>query len=776
MGIEQKPKNFGKYEIIRELGSGNMGRVLLVHDPDRNIQLALKIMLAGEHADQKQEDRFFAETSAMQRLKHPNIVQIYDVGKHNGINFFTMECVDGVDLDDFLKSRKISSRRAVEIFIKIAQAIQHAHEKNILHRDIKPGNIILRNAKDPLVTDFGLARSTREASRITQTGALLGTPAFMAPEQARGKTKEIDERTDIYALGVTLYKMLTRQLPFNASTSLATLQKVVNTTPTPVRKINPLIPQDLENICMKAIEKKKEHRFSSVKEMIEDLERFLDGVSVSTPQSSPRLKNLRASISQYKVHLFLGALLLISLLGHVYTLQGQSNVKSQKLFSKQDVQIISPSFLKKESFDAIPSSVYEMKLEVKLPSDIIEIHTQGKRIPWNKPKTNFKTNVPLVYGENLIDITFLDKFERYYKLRRKVERKKAKGSFLFHDNVERLSKAKTYSITPLKLKWKFSMKNSEITFTPLVLNNRIFFGSRNSFFYCVNDKGQLVWKFESSAPIAGYGTISEGVVYFGNNYGDVYGLDIHSGNQLFFYRTKQPQRFSPLIRENTIYLNTDEENFYAIDLETAQKKWHFVGEKGDELYSSPSFYKQTIIIPEYSGKVYALDCKNGDVLWKKKINPHNFGSPIVIDDTVYIVFDGIFCAFNAKNGELLWDCKLEGEIVSTGILYGYSVLITNTKGILHSVDLTKRKVVSKIKTSPLDHGAKMWSSPTMAGEDVFLNSLQYFYSINIKTKEITIHHKTEYTKKHYTYSSPVIHGKSIYVGSTDGVLYAYKGK
>ncbi|BBM85305.1 serine/threonine-protein kinase [Candidatus Uabimicrobium amorphum] len=770
-------KHFAKYKIIKELGSGNMGRVLLVHDPDKNMQMALKIMLAGEHAGEEQENRFFKETSAMQRLQHPNIVQIHDVGRHNNINFFTMEYLEGDDLETFLEKRKVSSRRAVEIFIKVAQAIQHAHEKNILHRDIKPGNIIMRNDKEPVVTDFGLARSTREASRITQTGALIGTPAYMAPEQARGKVKDIDERTDIYALGITLYKILTQQLPFNAATPLATLHKVVNSPPTPVRKINPLIPQDLENICMKAIAKSKKDRFNTARKMVDELQRFLDGVSTNTAQASSRFVNFKFWANKYKTYILLTVLLLFSVTGNVYALLKSNTLVENTL--KQSIQIISPNFLKKGSSDAIPSVKGKIALKVSLPMGITEIHTTKQRISWDRKKTNFTLDIPLSYGANTIEVIFFSASGQYYKLRRNVLRAKPQNSVFFHGNLQRLYKAKPHSPTPLKLNWQFPVKNTRITFSPLVLGKRILFGCRNGFFYCIDDSGNFLWKFKSSATIKGYGAIYNGVVYFGNVNGDVYGLDIYSGKKLFYYNVIQPQRFSPIIVDDVIYINTEKNLLFAVDLKTSKKKWRFKGDKGDELYSSPALYKDLIILSEYNDTVYALNRSNGNIVWQKTVAAHSYNSPIVIDDKVYVTVHGKFYAFDAQTGKELWDCELQGRFYSTGVYYQNMIVVINRRGVLQAVDLKKHKVKWNLKTSPpmVTKKNQVLSSLIIAGDDVFIHSVEAFYSFNIKTKQKTIYHQIPESTKHSdNYSTPKIYGTSLYITTIDGFLKAYHTK
>ncbi len=284
--LREKLEALGKYKIIRELGQGNMGQVLLVEDPDRG-PLALKLMLASAaEKSALNEDRFFREIKAMERMDHPNIVSIYDYGTIKTINYFTMDCISGQPLSSILqKEKKLPSRKAARLMIKIARAIHYAHTKNIIHRDIKPGNIMINSQNEPIVMDFGLARPLRDAQKLSQTGAILGTPAYMAPEQAEGKTDQIDERTDVYALGTTLYQMIAGQTPFSGRDPMSILFKVIDSPILPPQKINPLVPLELQEVCLKALAKKKEDRYPSAEEMAQDLQFFLEG------EKLPKLNN-----------------------------------------------------------------------------------------------------------------------------------------------------------------------------------------------------------------------------------------------------------------------------------------------------------------------------------------------------------------------------------------------------------------------------------------------------------------------------------------------------
>ncbi|BBM85751.1 serine/threonine protein kinase [Candidatus Uabimicrobium amorphum] len=278
----------GRYVVLRKIGEGNFGQVFLVRDPEWNRELALKI-ICGSMSNNLSIKRFYREVQAISQLKHPNIVGIYEVGQDRNNHFYTMDYICGKSLGDVIEEEKrLNSRKAAKMMIKVANAVHYAHQQNVIHRDIKPDNIMIDESSQPFLADFGLAKATRGGSRLSQTGSVVGTPAYMPPEQASGKNKTIDEKADIYSLGATLYEMVTGVIPFPGNSAIAVLYRVTYSRPTPPREINHNISQDLENIILKCLEKKKQDRYASAAEMSEDLERYLEGASI---KATPKRKN-----------------------------------------------------------------------------------------------------------------------------------------------------------------------------------------------------------------------------------------------------------------------------------------------------------------------------------------------------------------------------------------------------------------------------------------------------------------------------------------------------
>jgi len=265
----------GDYELLAELGRGGMGVVYKARQASLKRLVALKMILAGGHAGAADLARFRTECEAIARLQHPNIVQVYEVGEHEGKPFFSLEFCPGGSLDKKLDGTPWQPGDAARLLETLARAMHAAYEKKVIHRDLKPANILLSEKGLAKITDFGLARKIDEAGQ-TASAAVMGTPSYMAPEQAEGK-KDVGPAADVYALGAILYECLTGRPPFKAATPLDTAMQVVSDEPVPLRRLQSKTPVDLETICLKCLQKEPMKRYTTALELAEDLQRFQAG-------------------------------------------------------------------------------------------------------------------------------------------------------------------------------------------------------------------------------------------------------------------------------------------------------------------------------------------------------------------------------------------------------------------------------------------------------------------------------------------------------------------
>ncbi|MBI3269404.1 MAG: protein kinase [Planctomycetes bacterium] len=282
---------FGDYDILEELARGGMGVVYRARQRSLHRVVALKVLLEGEGAGAAQVRRFQREASSAARLAHPGIVQVHEVGVRDGIHYFSMELVEGRTLLQLIEAEQPSPRRAADLLRRVAEALAYAHVQGILHRDIKPQNILVDREDRPRLSDFGLVKDFAQDSRLTASGVVLGTPMYMSPEQARGDLDAMDRRSDVFSLGAVLYHALAGRPPFEAGGALSVLHRVIHEEPAPIRGLAREVHRDLETICLKALAKEPEGRYPTAGELAEDLGRFLEGqpIRARPPSAAARV-------------------------------------------------------------------------------------------------------------------------------------------------------------------------------------------------------------------------------------------------------------------------------------------------------------------------------------------------------------------------------------------------------------------------------------------------------------------------------------------------------
>jgi serine/threonine-protein kinase len=308
------------YTLVRELGRGGMGVVFLARQLRLQRLVAVKMPL--DTLGVQEWLRFRTEAQAAARLQHPHIVQVYETAEHDGLPFLVMEYVEGGNLAHQLANAPLEARRAAELLVKLAQAIHYPHSRGVIHRDLKPSNVLLSGDGTPKITDFGIARrlddngspTAAPLAAQTQTGVVLGTPSYMAPEQAAGKGKEVGPAADVYALGAVLYQCLTGRPPFKAPTVLETLHEVLHEEPLPPRQLLRGLPRDLETVCLKCLRKEPRRRYATAQELADDLARFLDGKPVKARRVGPAERVARWARRRPGTAVLLAAVLLLGAL------------------------------------------------------------------------------------------------------------------------------------------------------------------------------------------------------------------------------------------------------------------------------------------------------------------------------------------------------------------------------------------------------------------------------------------------------------------------------
>lgn len=275
------PCRFGDYELLEELGRGGMGIVYRARQISLNREVALKMILQGQLASPADRERFQSEAESAARLDHPGIVPVYEVGELDGHPYFSMKYVRGETLTQRLNAGLVSTKEGADILASVARAIHYAHRQGVLHRDLKPSNILIDKEGQPHVTDFGLAKRVQEAESLTRTGAILGTPAYMAPEQAAGRRGEVGPATDVFSLGTILYQMLTGRPPFQAASPVDTILLLLEQDVVAPRVVNPRVDRDLEMIALRCLQKPIDLRYDSANSLADDLEAYLKDEPIS---------------------------------------------------------------------------------------------------------------------------------------------------------------------------------------------------------------------------------------------------------------------------------------------------------------------------------------------------------------------------------------------------------------------------------------------------------------------------------------------------------------
>ncbi|MCZ2075589.1 MAG: protein kinase, partial [Bryobacterales bacterium] len=338
---EGSPQKLGRFEIRSRLGAGAFGAVYRAYDPVLDREVALKVPHAGTLQTDQDKARFLQEAKAAGKLRHPNIVPVYDAGAEGDQYFIAAAFIEGETLEHRIECRRPKLAQTVEIVIRLAEALDYAHRSGIVHRDIKPANTMLDAVGEPLLMDFGLARFEEHQSKLTQDGTVMGTPLYMPPEQAAGQHALVGPASDQYSLGVVLYELICGQTPFSGPPGLV-ISLVLHEEPPRPRSVDPRIPKDLETICLKAMSKDRQHRYESCGAMAEELRRFRAGEPILARPIGPaerlwrwcRRNPVIATLSATAALLLL-AVAIVTTVGHIRTSRALATAERHRRSAEQ---------------------------------------------------------------------------------------------------------------------------------------------------------------------------------------------------------------------------------------------------------------------------------------------------------------------------------------------------------------------------------------------------------------------------------------------------------
>lgn len=326
---------YGRYQIIEELGRGAMGIVYKAHDPQIDRLVALKVLRQDRLTSEDFIQRFLKEAKAIGRLSHPHIVTVYDVGEDHGTIYIAMEFLEGKPLNQVMGERKFGFKEIIEIGIQAAETLDHAHQKGIIHRDVKPSNILLQTSGQIKITDFGIAHiEDPSASVQTQAGEILGTPAYMSPEQVM--SRPVDGRSDLFSLGIILYELVTGRRPFVGENLAALFNSITQEIPSQPIRIHPELPQDLSQIIMKCLNKKQEERFQSGKALAEALKTTLLKMEPMAAELGPSKKSKTLFLFIIGIIVLLG---MGGTLSYLYLLPKKNNTVQKEVITKGSLKV-----------------------------------------------------------------------------------------------------------------------------------------------------------------------------------------------------------------------------------------------------------------------------------------------------------------------------------------------------------------------------------------------------------------------------------------------------
>jgi len=763
----------GKYHLEQEIGRGAMAVVYRATDTALNRQVALKVLPTYFSHDPEFVRRFQREAQVAASLSHPGIVQIYDVGEApDGTLYIAMQEA-GETLKRLLQHEgPLPLGRALAIAEQVAAALDYAHRRGVIHRDVKASNILLGPGDQTVLTDFGIARVGQE-SGITTPGFALGTPEYLAPEQAEAG-KPVDYRADLYALGVVLFEMLTGRVPFSADRPEAVLHAHIFTPPPSPSRLNPALPEAASQVLLKALAKDPNERYQSGAALVAALRGTFQVPSSTLPPTSTPTWNVKPGTPEQRrrgaevqrsspaplppgtsapqpwplllpVAGILAVLILCGGLGllTVAALRGTFQVPSSTLPPTS-----TPTWnVKPGTPTATPTRPPSpTPMPTLLPTATVTL-TPLPPTPTPLPPSPTPTSAPgLIPTPSGASAQWL----------------------MFRRGVEHSGVAEEALPLPLEKRWEFATGGPINMSSPAVVGGTAYIGSQDGKLYAVDiATGRQRWAFNAGGRIESSPAVAQGVVYFGAHNGKVYAVDAVRGEKLWEFATGDKVESSPAVIDGVVYIGSDDRRLYALDAATGRQKWAFQAEQ--RIFSSPAVVAGTVFVGGDDSKLYALDVSTGAKRWEFLTGWGVGSSPTVARGTVYVgSLDNKVYALDAQAGAKRWEFATGGGVLSSPAVTGGTVYVGSQDHTVYALDAATGRQLWAFAT-----GGSVTSSPAVVPGVVFVGSDDgKLYALDAASGRSL----WSFATGDKVLSSPAIANGMVFVGSWDGKLYAFGPK
>ena len=558
------PHKIGRYEIKREIGRGGMATVYLAYDPRFKRDVAIKVLPSQFLHDPKFRGRFRQEAQAIAALEHSAIVPVHDFGEYENQPYLVMRYMPGGSLTDRLEPGPLSVKKACQLLDRIARAIDTAHSRNVIHRDLKPGNILFDEHGDAYLSDFGIAKLQEGTASFTGS-AIIGTPAYMSPEQARGKGT-VDARSDIYSLGAVLFRTLTGKVPYEADTPVGQAIMHISEAVPRVRDVRPEVPQAVADVIERAMAKDPAERFGSARAMAQSLHRA--GIIPSGDEDTPTFdaRPTPLPVLRRRWGWALAGVMVLAVLGWGIYSRAAGD-------SESTTPTISP----------VPTVTAAATVISEATAAVVAVAEPTVVPPTETPVTPTDTVFPPT--DSPVPPT-------------------APVAAMFRGGPERTGVYEPGGPTLGRQLWKFKTGDF-VDSSPAISSGMVYFGSYDDHLYALDaGSGQEKWKFKTGDGIWSPPAISGGVVYFGSYDNYLYALDAGSGQEKWKFKTGARVYSSPAISGGVVYFGSLDSHLYALDASSGQEKWKF--KTGGWVRSSPAISGGVVYFGNLDSHLYAL--------------------------------------------------------------------------------------------------------------------------------------------------------------------------